>query len=208
MTRRLVASAACLVLSVAAGCSTSTPGPNGSAGGSATIPRTTGAAEPTTPVLADAVIPTDCTVVTDAERLSGLGVATRATRVSTPTSVPMPTSEAQATEEDRVWPGLGCVYASANADQEATVLVMPDTSPFFTQRQTTTCLPTYGKGAAVDLGSVKAWYCPTTNETPGEWVSFVHRGRLVTVSRTSAPTGDSPYRTVLVSYAAWLAERI
>jgi hypothetical protein len=85
---------------------------------------------------------------------------------------------------------------------------MPDTSPFFTTRQTTTCLPTYGKGAAVSLGSVKGWYCPTTNETPGEWVSFVNHGRLVTVNRTSKPNGESPYKSMLTSYATWLAERV
>jgi hypothetical protein len=120
----------------------------------------------------------------------------------------MPSTEAQAQEEDRVWPGLGCLFASPEAEQEATILVMPDTSPFFTTRQTTTCLPTYGKGEAVDLGSVKGWYCPTTSETPGEWVSFVHHGRLVTVNRTSKPNGDSPYRTSLISYASWLAQRV
>jgi hypothetical protein len=30
----------------------------------------------------------------------------------------------------------------------------------------------------------------------------------VTVSRTSAPSGGSPYRNVLVSYASWLAQRL
>ena len=206
MMRRLVATAGCLALSVAGGCSSSTAVGESDVQPAPTA-RTTSAA-PATPALADALVPTDCTVVTDAELLSGLGVATTATTVSTPTTVPMPTSEAQATEEDRVWPGLGCTYASPDADQETTILVMPDSSPFFTARQTTTCLPTYGKGAPVDLGTVKGWYCPTTNESPGEWVSFVHHGRLVTVSRTSAPTVESPYRSILVSYAAWLAQRV
>jgi hypothetical protein len=160
-------------------------------------------------MLADSVLPTDCAVVTDAEGLSLLEVATTATTVSTPASTaPMPTTEAQAQEEDRVWPGLGCLYASADAEQEATILVMPDTSPFFTTRQTTTCLPTYGKGEAVNLGPAKGWYCPTTNETPGEWVSFVHHGRLVTVNRTSTPNGHSPYKDALISYASWLAQRV
>ena len=160
-------------------------------------------------MLADSVLPTDCAVVTDSEGLSLLEVATTATMVSTPTSTaPMPTTEAQAQEEDRVWPGLGCVYASADAEQEATILVMPDTSPFFTTRQTTTCLPTYGKGTQVTLDSAKGWYCPTTNETPGEWVSFVHHGRLVTVNRTSTPNGQSPYKDALTSYASWLSQRV
>ena len=155
------------------------------------------------------MIPTDCTIASDAEGLALLGVATSGTAVSTPaSSVPMPSTEAQAQEEDRVWPGLGCLYASPEAEQEPTTLVMPDTSPFFTTRQTTTCLPTYGKGEAVDLGPVKGWYCPTTNETPGEWVSFVHHGRLVTVNRTSKPNGESPYRTSLISYASWLSQRV
>ena len=57
-------------------------------------------------------------------------------------------------------------------------------------------------------GSVTGIYCPTTNETPGEWVSFVHHGRLVTVSRTSKPTGESPYKDALVSYARWLAQKL
>ncbi|MHB1009090.1 MAG: hypothetical protein ACYC1E_07630 [Propionibacteriaceae bacterium] len=205
MMRRLVTTAACL-LSVAGGCSSSTA--VGESNVQPAPPARATSAASATPALADALIPTDCAVVSDAELLSGLGVATTATTVSTPTTVPMPTSEAQATEEDRVWPGLGCIYPSPEADQEATILVMPDSSPFFTARQTTTCLPTYGKGAQVDLGTVKGRYCPTTNETPGEWVSFVHHGRLVTVSRTSAPTGESPYRSILVSYAAWLAQRV
>jgi hypothetical protein len=159
--------------------------------------------------LADRQIPTSCAIVTDAEHLGRLGVTTTATPVYTdPAATAMPTSEAQAQEEDRTWPGLGCLYASPDADQEATILVMPDTSPFFTTRQTTTCLPTYGRGLKVNLGSVTGYYCPTTNETPGESVSFVHRGRLVTVSRTSTPTGDSPYKDVLISYATWLAQRV
>jgi S-formylglutathione hydrolase FrmB len=211
MMRRLVVACACLVLAGVGGCTSSgasTP-PVGETTATATA-RTPSAAEASVPQgLADGKLPTDCSYVSDAERLSALGVATNATTVSTPASTaPMPTSEAQAQEEDRVWPGLGCVYASPDAEQEATILVMPDTSPFFTRRQTTTCLPTFGKGEAVDLGGVSGWYCPTTNETPGEWVSFVHHGRLVTVNRTSRPTGDSPYRAVLVSYASWLAQRI
>jgi S-formylglutathione hydrolase FrmB len=205
MVRALAVVAVCLVMTACAPKPAAPAGPSAAATTTRTssVPKTTGPK-----ALADGVIPTDCRLVSDAELLSGLAVATTASTVSTPTSVPMPTSEAQATEEDRVWPGLGCLYASPEADQEATILVMPDTSPFFTRRQTTTCLPTYGKGAAVDLGGVSGWYCPTTNETPGEWVSFVHKGRLVTVSRTSAPSGGSPYRNVLVSYASWLAQRL
>lgn len=211
MNRRLVV-AACLALAAVGGCSasTSSPAPVDSAASAAATTRT-GPAAPSgpSPVLADGTLPTDCSSVTDAERLGALGVASVATAVSTPVSTaPMPTTEAQAQEEDRVWPGLGCVYASTDADQEATILLMPDTSPFFTTRQTTTCLPSYGKGEPVDLGSVKGWYCPTTNETPGEWVSFVHHGRVMTVSRTSLPNGERPYRDVLISYASWLALRV
>lgn len=210
MMRCLVAVAACLVLAAAGGCSSTSSGSAPAAGatsGAATSRSTSAAA--TSQTLADGVIPTDCALVSDPEGLAVLGVATSGTTVSTPaSSVPMPSTEAQAQEEDRVWPGLGCLYASPEAEQEATILVMPDTSPYFTTRQTTTCLPTYGKGEAVDLGSVKGWYCPTTNETPGEWVSFVHHGRLVTVNRTSMPNGGSPYRTTLISYASWLSQRV
>ena len=217
MTRSLVTVTVCLALAATAGCSSSGSSAASAAGttsGAATTRTTTstvtapGAASPLS--LADGAIPTDCSAVSDAEQLSALGVATSAITVSTPASTaPMPTTEAQAQEEDRVWPGLGCLYTSSDAEQEATILVMPDTSPFFTRRQTTTCLPTYGRGEAVDLGSVTGWYCPTTNETPGEWVSFVHHGRLMTVNRTSRPTGESPYKTVLVfSYATWLAQRV
>jgi len=200
---------ACLALVAVGGCSSSAA----PVGGTATVAGTTrtSSAAPSTapPALADGALPTDCSLVTDPERLGALGVATSGTTVSTPSSsVPMPTSEAQAQEEDRVWPGLGCLYASPDVEQEATILVMPDTSPFFTTRQTTTCLPTYGKGVAVDLEGLHGWYCPTTNETPGEWVSFVHHGRLVTVNRTSAPTGASPYKDALISYASWLAHRV
>jgi hypothetical protein len=213
MMRRFVAVAACLALVASGGCSagSSSPAPAVVTASGATTTRTTstGAASPPSQALADGRLPTDCSYVTDAERLGALGVATTATTVSTPASTaPMPTTEAQAQEEDRVWPGLGCVYASPDAEQEATILVMPDTSPFFTTRQTTTCLPTFGTGVAVDFGSVRGWYCPTTSETPGEWVSFVHHGRLVTVNRTSLPNGQSPYREVLVSYASWLAQRL
>jgi hypothetical protein len=212
MMRRLVVVAAWIAVGGLVGCTSSPPAGGGSTTSAATTRTTTSApsASATVPqALADGQIPVDCSVVSDAEGLSLLGVATTATTVSTPVSTaPMPTSEAQAQEEDRVWPGLGCVYSSPDAEQEATILVMPDTSKFFTTRQTTTCLPTFGKGAAVDLGSVKGWYCPTTNETPGEWVSFVHHGRLLTVNRTSKPTGESPYRTALVSYASWLAQRV
>ncbi len=217
MMRSLVSVAACFALAATGGCSSSGSSAAraaGSTSGAATS-RTTATSTTSAPVVAptlslvDGAIPTDCSAVTDVERLSGLGVTTSAITVSTPASTaPMPTTEAQAQEEDRVWPGLGCLYASSDAEQEATILVMPDTSPFFTRRQTTTCLPTYGTGEAVDLGSVTGWYCPTTNETPGEWVSFVHHGRLMTVNRTSKPTGESPYKSVLVSYATWLAQRV
>jgi hypothetical protein len=173
---------------------------------SATATTTSGSVSTT---LADGKIPIDCSYVTDVEHLAGLGVASEATSVYTdPASTAMPTTEEQAQQEDRNWPGLGCLYPSADAEQEATILVMPDTSPFFTQRETTTCLPTYAKGTEVSLGSVQGWYCPTTNETPGEWVSFVHHGRLVTVNRTSKPNGQSPYEDVLISYATWLAEQL
>lgn len=212
MMRRLVAVAACLLLAGTGGCSasaSSTSQTSGTAGDAATTRTTSAAAVPSIMSLADGQLPSDCSYVSDAEGLGALGVATDATTVSTPASTaPMPTTEAQAQEEDRVWPGLGCVYASPDAEQEATILVMPDTSPFFTTRQTTTCLPTFGTGGTVTLGSLKGWYCPTTSETPGEWVSFVHHGRLVTVNRTSKPTGESPYRSVLVSYASWLAQRV
>ena len=218
MMRRLVAVAACLVLAAVGGCSSTSSGTASAAGttsGSGTTDaaatRTTSAvaASPAPQALADGLIPTDCSYVTDAEHLARLDVAGDATPVFTdPAATDMPTTELQAQEEDRVWPGLGCLYASPDVEQEATILVMPDTSPYFTTRQTTTCLPTYGKGVAVDLGSVKGWYCPTTNETPGEWVSFVHHGRLVTVSRTSKPTGESPYQSVLISYASWLAGQV
>jgi hypothetical protein len=209
MMRRLVAVAICLAVGGLAGCSSSGPATDDADTGAPTTRTTSTSAAPVTQTLADGQLPTDCSLMSDAEGLSLLGVATTATTVSTPASTaPMPTTEAQAQEEDRVWPGLGCVYSSPDAEQEATILVMPDTSSFFTTRQTTTCLPTYGKGVAVDLGSVKGWYCPNTNETPGEWVSFVHHGRLVTVNRTSKPTGESPYKSALVSYASWLAQRV
>ena len=212
MIRRLVAVAACLVLAAVGGCSStsSSTGPAaGATSGAATTRTTSAAASPATQALADGKIPIDCSYVTDAEHLAGLGVASEATSVYTdPASTAMPTTEEQAQQEDRNWPGLGCLYPSADAEQEATILVMPDTSPFFTQRETTTCLPTYAKGAEVSLGSVKGWYCPTTNESPGEWVSFVHHGRLVTVNRTSKPNGQSPYKDVLISYASWLAEKL
>jgi len=206
--RRLSAVALCLVL---AGCSASTTATATEMASTSSAPTRTGSpvATPTTTTLADGKIPIDCSYVTDAEHLAGLGVASEATSVYTdPASTAMPTTEEQAQQEDRNWPGLGCLYPSADAEQEATILVMPDTSPFFTQRETTTCLPTYAKGAEVSLGSVKGWYCPTTNESPGEWVSFVHHGRLVTVNRTSKPNGQSPYKDVLISYASWLAEKL
>ncbi|MGV8848486.1 MAG: hypothetical protein ACOH16_02970 [Propionibacteriaceae bacterium] len=209
MMRRQAGAALCLVL---VGCtSPAVPVAEAPTSGPATA-RTTAAAATTTAAttaLADRQIPTSCGLVTDAEHLGRLGVTTTATPVYTdPAATAMPTTEAQAQEEDRTWPGLGCLYASPEAEQEARILVMPDTSPFFTTRQTTTCLPTYGKGTKVNLGSVTGYYCPTTNETPGESVSFVHHGRLVTVSRTSTPTGDSPYQDVLISYATWLAQRV
>lgn len=211
MMRRLAGTFLCLVL--AACTSPGAPGSQTPASGPTTA-RTTAPAATTgkttaTTTLADGVLPTSCGIVTDAEHLARLGVTATATPVYTdPAATAMPTTEAQAQEEDRTWPGLGCLYASPEAEQEATILVMPDTSPFFSTRQTTTCLPTYGKGTKVNLGSVPGYYCPTTNETPGEWVSFVHHGRLVTVSRTSTPTGDSPYKDVLISYATWLAQRV
>ena len=213
MMRRLAAVALCLCV---AGCgSTMTAGSDESgmitpsaAPATSTAATTTGRTAATT-ALADGHVPTSCSIVTDAEHLARLDVTTTATPVYTdPAATAMPTTEPQAQEEDRTWPGLGCLYASPEAEQEATILVMPDTSPFFTRRQTTTCLPTYGKGTKVNLGSVTGYYCPTTNETPGEWVSFVRHGRLVTVSRTSKPTGDSPYKDVLISYATWLAQRV
>ena len=209
MIRRLAAVAICLAL---AGCSSSTmtavADQTGMLGPSNT-PSVATTTAPARTTLADGKIPTDCSYVTAAEHLAGLGVASQATSVYTdPASTAMPTTEEQAQQEDRNWPGLGCLYASADAEQEATLLVMPDTSPFFTKRETTTCLPTFGKGAEVNLGSVKGWYCPTTNETPSEWVSFVHHGRLVTVNRTSKPNGQSPYKDVLISYASWLAEKL
>jgi hypothetical protein len=211
MMRRLAGAALCVVL---AGCtSPSTTVPETSPTGPATA-RTTAAAATTgkttaTTALADGQLPTSCGLVTDAEHLAQLGVTTTATPVYTdPAATAMPTTEAQAQEEDRTWPGLGCLYGSPDAEQEATILVMPDTSPYFTTRQTTTCLPTFGKGTKVNLGSATGYYCPTTNETPGEWVSFVHHGRLVTVNRTSTPTGESPYKDVLISYATWLAQRV
>lgn len=214
MMRRLVAAyvSVCVALAVAGGCgssSSSTPSAGATTGGAATTRTTPASAIPPTMSLADGQIPTDCSYVSDVEQLSMLVVETNPVTVSTAESAaPMPTTEAQAQEEDRVWPGLGCLYASPEVEQEATILVMPDTSPFFSTRQTTTCLPTYGKGTAVDLGSVKGWYCPTTNETPGEWVSFVHHGRLVTVNRTSKPNGESPYKSVLISYASWLTQLV
>jgi len=209
MMRRLVAVAACLAIGGMTGCASSAPASGETTTSAATTRTTSAAPAPVTQALADGKIPTDCSYVTDAEHLAGLGVASQATSVYTdPASTAMPTTEEQAQQEDRNWPGLGCLYASADAEQEATLLVMPDTSPFFTKRETTTCLPTFGKGAEVNLGSVKGWYCPTTNETPGEWVSFVHHGRLVTVNRTSKPNGQSPYKDVLISYASWLAEKL
>jgi len=209
MMRRLVAVAACLAIGGMTGCASSAPASGETTTSAATTRTTSAAPAPVTQALADGKIPTDCSYVTDAEHLAGLGVASQATSVYTdPATTAMPTTEEQAQQEDRNWPGLGCLYPSADAEQEATILVMPDTSPFFTQRETTTCLPTYAKGAEVDLGSVKGWYCPTTNETPGEWVSFAHHGRLVTVNRTSKPNGGSPYKDVLISYASWLAERL
>jgi hypothetical protein len=209
MMRRLVAVAACLAIGGMTGCASSAPASGETTTSAATTRTTSAASAPVTQALADGKIPTDCSYVTDAEHLAGLGVASQATSVYTdPATTAMPTTEEQAQQEDRNWPGLGCLYPSADAEQEATILVMPDTSPFFTQRETTTCLPTYAKGAEVDLGSVKGWYCPTTNETPGEWVSFVHHGRLVSVNRTSKPNGGSPYKDVLISYASWLAGQL
>lgn len=153
------------------------------------------------------MLPTECSYVSDVELLGSLGVANTPTVVSKdPEVAPLPTTEAQAQAEDRTWPGLACIFQSLEAGEELTILVMPDTSPFFTNRQTSTCLPTYGKGSTVDLGAIKGWYCPTTNETPGEWVSYVHHGRLVTVNRTSKPTGSSPYKEALISYATWLVK--
>lgn len=211
MMRRLAGAVLCLVL---AGC-TSPAAPvsetptSGPATARTNAPAATTGTTAATTALADRQLPTSCGIVTDAEHLGRLGVTTTATAVYTdPAATAMPTTEAQAQEEDRTWPGLGCLYASPEAEQEATILVMPDTSPFFTTRQTTTCLPTFGKGTKVNLGPVTGYYCPTTNETPGEWVSFVHHGRLVTVNRTSTPTGDSPYKDVLISYATWLAQRV
>lgn len=209
MTRRLAAWALCVVL---AGCGSSTAASTSAPNGSA--PSSTSAAAPATgsaapPALADGEVPTSCDLVTDAEHLARLGVAVTASPVYTdPAATTMPTTEEQAQEEDRVWPGLACLYASPETDQEATILVMPDSSPFFTTRTTTTCLPTYGKGSKITLGAASGYYCPTTNETPGEWVSFAHHGRLVTVNRTSKPSGTSPYKDVLVSYAIWLAQRL
>src|SRR5664279_3706865 len=175
MMRRLVAVAACLVLAAVGGCSSSTAPAAGATSGAATTRTTSAAASPATQALADGKIPIDCSYVTDAEHLAGLGVASEATSVYTdPASTAMPTTEEQAQQEDRNWPGLGCLYP----------------------------------GADVSLGSVKGWYCPTTNESPGEWVSFVHHGRLVTVNRTSKPNGQSPYKDVLISYASWLAEKL
>jgi hypothetical protein len=211
MMRRLAGAALCLVL---AGCSSPAPTvpatpTSGQATARTTAPSAASGKTTATTTLADGVLPTSCSIVTDAEHLARLGVTTTATPVYTdPAATAMPTTGAQAQEEDRTWPGLGCLYASPEAEEEATILVMPDTSPFFSTRQTTTCLPTYGKGTKVNLGSVSGYYCPTTNETPGEWVSFVHHGRLVTVSRTSTPTGGSPYKDVLISYATWLAQRV
>ena len=211
MKRGAVAAVLCVALM---GCSSPAPTPPDAPASGAATARTTSPAATTgktsaATTLADGQIPTSCGIVTDPEKLAQLGVATTATPVYTdPAATAMPTTETQAQEEDRTWPGLGCLFASPEAEQEATILVMPDTSPFFTTRQTTTCLPTFGKGTKVNLGSVSGYYCPTTNETPGEWVSFVHRGRLVTVNRTSMPTGQSPYKDVLIAYATWLAQRV
>lgn len=206
MMRRLAALALCVGL---AGCgSTTTVAVDQTSARTTSAPPPATAKASTTP-LADGQLPTSCNAVSDSELLAGLGVSGTATPVYTdPATTAMPTTEAQAQEEDRTWPGLGCLYTSTQAEEEATILVMPDTSPFFTTRQTTTCLPTYGKGVTVTLGSVTGIYCPTTNETPGEWVSFVHHGRLVTVSRTSKPTGESPYKDALISYARWLAQKL
>lgn len=211
MMRRVAGAVLCLALAACTSPATTVPETptSGPATARTTAPAATGGKTTATATLADGQLPTSCGIVTDAEHLGRLGVTTTATPVYTdPAATAMPTTEAQAQEEDRTWPGLGCLYASPEAEEEATILVMPDTSPFFSTRQTTTCLPTYGKGTKINLGSVAGYYCPTTNETPGEWVSFVHHGRLVTVNRTSTPTGDSPYKDVLISYATWLAQRV
>ncbi len=211
MTRGAAAAVLCLALM---GCSSPAPSALQTPGSGPAAARTTSAVASTVkttakPTLADGQLPTSCGVVTDPEHLARLDVTSTAIPVYTdPAATAMPTTEAQAQEEDRTWPGLGCLYPSQDAEQEATILVMPDTSPFFTTRQTTTCLPTYGKGTKVNLGAATGYYCPTTNETPGEWVSFAHHGRLVTVNRTSRPTGAGPYKDALISYATWLAQRL
>src|SRR5665647_1759427 len=122
MIRRLAAVAMCLAL---AGCSATTTATDMES----TTPASTRTGSPvatsTTTTLADGKIPTDCSYVTDAEHLAGLGVASQATSVYTdPASTAMPKTEEQAQQEDRNWPGLGCLYASADAEQEATLLVL------------------------------------------------------------------------------------
>ncbi len=170
-------------------------------------PATTASTSAAAPPAAGA-LPTSCAAVTVPALLQRLEVQTSATQAYTaPDKAPMPTSEPQAQEESRTWPGLSCLYKANAQDQELMILVMPD-SAWFSKRSTTTCLPTYGKGSAVDLGGTAGWYCPTTNESPGEWVSFVHGGRLVTVNRVSAPTGKSPYKDALVAYATELTKRL
>lgn len=201
-----------------AGCSASQAAPTGpgerppssdqaEASGTAAVPATT---SPAGAALKPGELPTLCASVTIPARLAGLQVATSAQQTYTPVGKadPLPTDEAGAEQEGRVRPGLACLYPATAAGQEATVQVMPDTSPFFTTRQTTTCKPTYGKGEKVMLGSVPGWYCPTTNESAIEWVSYVHDGRLVVVARLSKPAATGPYRAQLVAYATELVARV
>ncbi len=210
--RRALATVALSLLTMAA-CSAapSTPADSSSPAGSSapSVPSAgsqTGGSSRTT---ATGQIPRSCDSVTIPALLESLSVNPRPVQAYTEPSKasPMPTSEEQAQEESRTWPGLSCLYKTASEDEEALVLVMPD-SAWFTHRQTSSCMPTYGKGSAVTVGSTKGWYCPTTNETPGEWVSFAQHGLLVTVMRVSQPTGGSPYRDALVAYATALSQRL
>ena len=106
--------------------------------------------------LADGQIPTSCGIVTRSSHK--LGVATTATPAHR-SGRHRDADHGDQAQEETAWPGLGCLFASPEAEQEATILVMPDTSPFFTTRQTTTC-STFGKGTKVNLGSVSGYYCP------------------------------------------------
>jgi len=186
------------------------PPPRTAGAPSAAQPAGAGASAATGSGLKPGEIPSTCAVVTLPARLTALGVATsgRQTVRSADRSDPLPTSEPDAENEERAWPGLTCVYPATSGGQEATIRVLPDTSPFYTARMTTSCKPTFGTGERVTLGPVPGWYCPTTNESAIEWVAYARSGRLVIVSRLGEPTPAPAHKAALVALAADLTARV